>query len=73
MMTALNPLCRESLIRVLGGPNMAMTAAFLIDRGAVDRVRARVSDLDAEMVDVELACTGPWPPYSFIGGGDSSR
>jgi len=70
---ALTPLCRERLIRVLGGPNMAMTGAFLIDRGAVDRVRARVSDLDAEMMNVELACTGPWPPYSFTGGGDSSR
>jgi Gas vesicle synthesis protein GvpL/GvpF len=70
---ALHPLCRESRIRVLGRPHMALSAAYLIDRRAVDRVRARVSELDEEMVDAELVCTGPWPPYSFTEGGESSR
>jgi hypothetical protein len=36
--------------------------AYLVDRGAVDRFRARVHELGGDLV-----CTGPWPPYSFCG------
>jgi hypothetical protein len=32
--------------------------AYLVDRDAVDALRARAAELGA-------TCTGPWPPYSF--------
>jgi hypothetical protein len=28
----------------------------------------RVRDLDEHDADIELVCTGPWPPYSFTPG-----
>ena len=34
--------------------------AYLVERGDVERFRARVRELDPGLV-----CTGPWPPYSF--------
>ena len=40
--------------------------AYLVDRDAVEAFRARVSELDER-----LACTGPWPPYSFSEGEDA--
>lgn len=39
-------------------------AAYLVDRDRVEAFRARVDVLDSEL-DGQIACTGPWPPYSF--------
>jgi len=38
--------------------------AYLVDESAVEPFHATVDDLEVEL-DVTLACTGPWPPYSF--------
>jgi hypothetical protein len=51
-----------------GGSGLARTsfkAAYLVDRDRVDEFRARVEKLESEIVDAQIVCTGPWPPYSF--------
>jgi hypothetical protein len=42
--------------------------AYLVDRGRVREFVAMVEQLDDRLDDVELVCTGPWPPYSFAEG-----
>jgi hypothetical protein len=38
--------------------------AYLVDESAVERFHATVDELEVAL-GVTLACTGPWPPYSF--------
>ncbi len=64
---ALAPLARATRCHVLPRPSIAVSAAYLVDRGRVGEFAAAVAALDAKTEDVELACTGPWPPYSFAG------
>jgi hypothetical protein len=58
----LAPLAREHVHRE--GPE-ALRTAYLVDRGAVDGFLARVEELRRERPELEIVCTGPWPPYSF--------
>jgi hypothetical protein len=43
--------------------------AYLVDEDAVEPFQQLVRDLESELGQVQLACTGPWPPYSFAGSG----
>jgi hypothetical protein len=43
--------------------------AFLVERDAVERFRARLDELRASHPELRMTCTGPWPPYSFVSGG----
>lgn len=49
-------------------PRDALQAAYLVDREHVDAFLARVGAIDRVLPDVDLVCTGPWPPYSFTAG-----
>jgi hypothetical protein len=60
-------LASASTARTLPAPTQPMTGAYLVDRDAVEPFRARVQELDAEIAEAEIVCTGPWPPYSFAG------
>jgi hypothetical protein len=60
-------LSRTRVQRLLTSPTLPVTAAYLVDRERVEAFRRRVATLDAEVSDVEIVCTGPWPPYSFTG------
>jgi Gas vesicle synthesis protein GvpL/GvpF len=62
---ALRPLARESVRRPARAPSEALRAAYLVDRGAVERFRGRVAELADANPALRLLCTGPWPPYSF--------
>lgn len=42
--------------------------SYLVDRARVSEFVALVAELDHGLDDVELVCTGPWPPYSFAEG-----
>lgn len=42
--------------------------AYLVDRARRDAFLAAVRRLDERCPELELVCTGPWPPYSFCGG-----
>lgn len=46
-------------------PDLPVLDAYLVDRGRVDEFVALVEKLGGVLDDVDLVCTGPWPPYSF--------
>jgi len=41
--------------------------AYLVAENEVGAFADRVRALQAEQPDADLSCTGPWPPYSFMG------
>jgi Gas vesicle synthesis protein GvpL/GvpF len=64
------PLARlavESTVRVQQSPCLTVIGSYLVDRGTVAGFRREAEQLARTLDGVELACTGPWPPYSFTG------
>jgi hypothetical protein len=59
---ALASIARDS--RARPGPELLRTA-YLVDRDDVDRFVALVRQLEESHAELDLVCTGPWPPYSF--------
>jgi hypothetical protein len=49
------------------GPDELLRAAYLIDRAALARFRGVVERLQRAHPGIAILCTGPWPPYSFVG------
>jgi Gas vesicle synthesis protein GvpL/GvpF len=69
--TVLDPLAslaRGSRRALVPRPDLPVLDAYLVDRGRVPEFVAMVEQLDDRLDDVELVCTGPWPPYSFAEG-----
>jgi Gas vesicle synthesis protein GvpL/GvpF len=58
-------LARAATKSVGTGSDLVLTAAYLVPREALDEFAARVAELGARHSDLTLACTGPWPAYSF--------
>lgn len=58
-------LSRAATRSVGATPELLLSAAYLVPRNAVEDFRARLAGLGDEHPDLTLACTGPWPPYSF--------
>jgi hypothetical protein len=46
---------------------MVLNGAYLVDDPRAGELAAAVRRLDAELPDLRLELTGPWPPYSFAG------
>jgi hypothetical protein len=48
--------------------DMVLNAAYLVDDGAVDELRACVGELQERHAEfgARLQLTGPWPPYNFV-------
>jgi hypothetical protein len=42
-----------------------LRAAYLVDGDHIEAFAAAVERLEKELA-IELSCTGPWPPYSFV-------
>jgi hypothetical protein len=61
----LEAVSRDAVVRA--GPEL-LRAAYLVDRDAVDRFVARVRTLQQANAEIDVVCTGPWPPYSFSEG-----
>lgn len=63
-------LARDSarLGSALADRDAQVRLAYLVERAAVQAFRARVEALAETRAGLRLACTGPWPPYSFVGG-----
>jgi len=59
-------LARESRQRVLPTPSLPFSAAYLLERERTGEFIELMRDLDASVPGVDLICTGPWPPYSFV-------
>jgi hypothetical protein len=64
-LTALALSSRRALVP---RPDLPVLDAYLVDRGRVEEFVALVARLSDGLDDVELVCTGPWPPYSFAEG-----
>ncbi|MBV9803105.1 MAG: GvpL/GvpF family gas vesicle protein [Solirubrobacterales bacterium] len=64
----LTALARGSRRALALRPDLPVLDAYLVDRGRVEEFVAMVEQLDDRLDDVELVCTGPWPPYSFAEG-----
>jgi hypothetical protein len=60
-------LADDSRRQVPRSADEVLRAAYLVDRRAIARFRVAVERLQATRADVALLCTGPWPPYSFVG------
>lgn len=61
MHATLSTLARESRQLAPG------RSAYLVRREDVAAFVARVAALEEANQDLSLLCTGPWPPYSFVG------
>ncbi len=66
----LDALSRASMHRLLPDRATAVRAAYLIDRNQIEEFTERARELDQALDDVQLLCTGPWPPYSFAPGAE---
>ncbi len=49
-------------------PGLPVLDAYLVERSRVAEFVALVRQLGDYLDDVDLTCTGPWPPYSFAVG-----
>jgi hypothetical protein len=65
---SLKPLALSSRRTLEPRPDVPLLDAYLVDRERVDEFVALVEQLDVDLDDVDLVCTGPWPPYSFAEG-----
>jgi hypothetical protein len=63
--TPLDRLARAGTHRVLSVPRLLLTAAYLVDEDRIEDFRAAVEELDQQIEEAAILCTGPWPPYSF--------
>ena len=68
--TALDePLARLSHAsnrRVMVTDRLVLSGAYLVGEDRVAEFRDMVADLQSAHPHLEVLCTGPWPPYSFV-------
>jgi Gas vesicle synthesis protein GvpL/GvpF len=64
--SALTPFAVDERCRLLPRPGTLATAAFLVERHAVESFSRAVRELDDQLEDIVLVCTGPWPAYNFV-------
>jgi Gas vesicle synthesis protein GvpL/GvpF len=60
-------LAVDSVRRPARGSDELLRASYLIESAALARFRAAVERLQRTHPGVAILCTGPWPPYSFVG------
>jgi hypothetical protein len=61
----LSGLARSSVRRDPRSPGEVLRAAYLVERDEVQRFTDEVARLQEAHAELQLLCTGPWPPYSF--------
>jgi hypothetical protein len=59
-------LANASVVRDHAAPPAILVAAYLVDAGRVTDFRRRGHELAAREEALQVAVTGPWPPYSFV-------
>lgn len=69
----LSAMSRDSRRRLLVTPRLPLSGAYLVDHDRLEAFRQQVAVLDEEIDQAEIVCTGPWPPYSFVGPGERER
>jgi Gas vesicle synthesis protein GvpL/GvpF len=60
-------LARASRRKGLAAAPTLLSAAYLVERARETEFRARAAALGRALEGARLVCTGPWPPYSFVG------
>ena len=63
----LHRLAVDAVRQAARGPEELLRASYLIDRAALARFRGAVERLQSAHPGIAILCTGPWPPYSFVG------
>jgi hypothetical protein len=58
-------LACASTFHLVGDPRPQFSGAYLVDRVRIDEFRRGVEAARAARPGIALACTGPWPPFSF--------
>jgi hypothetical protein len=67
---ALEPLAEHAVRSrrgALGGDSSTLSASYLVRADEVSSFAERVRQLAQDNSELSLSCTGPWPPYSFVG------
>jgi gas vesicle protein GvpL/GvpF len=62
----LGPLAVAERSQLQPRPGTPASAAFLVDRPALEHFQREACELGRDLEDVALVCTGPWPPYNFV-------
>jgi hypothetical protein len=57
----------DATVKVQATPGLVLSAAYLVPADDVGSFTARLAELSTGRSDVQLLCTGPWPPYHFAG------
>lgn len=57
---------RENTTTRVERPGELFRGSYLVDRDAVDKFSERVSRIQENNPQLQVTCTGPWPPYSFV-------
>lgn len=57
----------DAAMKVQATPGLVLSAAYLVPADAVDSFTAAVAEVSRRRSDLQLLCTGPWPPYHFAG------
>ena len=65
---SLDALARASRMRVLPNPEVPLAGTYLVDRERVGKFADLLGEVDEALDQVDLVCTGPWPPFSFVDG-----
>lgn len=64
----LSALAVSTLRTLSPASDLPVLDAYLVERDRVGEFVAMVRQLDGDLDDVDLTCTGPLPPYSFAEG-----
>lgn len=59
----------DATLKVQATPGLVLSAAYLVATDDVATFTDRVAELSRRRSDLQLLCTGPWPPYHFAGQG----
>jgi hypothetical protein len=62
---AFSELAVESVCELAPAEGVVFAGAYLVERPHARELQRRVERLGGERDDIELVCTGPWPPYHF--------
>lgn len=65
--SALRAYAAESCIRKLTTEKMILNSAYLVLRENIDAFMLSVDWLKKKHPSLSFLCSGPWPPYNFVG------